>query len=262
MGDPLSVTAGTAGIISLGLQVCGGLINYCRAWKSHDKDIEEALEKLTDLELTLRSLSDILSVVESLDDSTADTLGRARHKIQSCAAALNKLHGALIEYESIAQPSGVLDKLHNVRIRSMSFLNKEKLKGLRASVSEIHNNLGSAIQILNLWEKNLCLGPYCWRLTRSRHLVLKQNFALRNLTIVNRDRIDQVPDTVEQALIKHLDLQGRRFSMLQQDVLNASSQQAQTMQQLVTFPSTANQSRSPEDHADRLLRRKILRRFS
>ncbi len=150
MGDPLTVVASTAGIVSFGLQVCGGLIKFCRAWKSHDRDIEEALENLTDLELNLKLLSENLSLVESLDDTNADSLAGARHKIRSCTASLNKLQGILIESEAIDQPAGVLDKLHNVRLRSMFWFNKEKLKGLRASVSETQNNLGCAIQILSL----------------------------------------------------------------------------------------------------------------
>ncbi len=149
MGEPLTIIASTAGIVSFGLQVCGGLINYCRAWKSQHRDIEEALDHLTDLESTLKHLSGILSEVESLDDTNSDSLAEARHKVRSCTAALDKLHGILIESEAIDQPAGVLDKLHNVRLRSMFWFNKEKLKGLRASVSETQGNLGNAILILS-----------------------------------------------------------------------------------------------------------------
>lgn len=150
MAEPFSVAASTASFVSLGIQVCDGLISYCRAWKSHDKEIEEALERLTDLELTLKNLSGILSTIESLDDSIAETLHGARQKIRSCTAALNKLYDALIEIESISQPVGILDKLHNVRLRSMFFFNKEKLKGFRGSVAETKSNLDSAIHILDL----------------------------------------------------------------------------------------------------------------
>ena len=119
MGDPLSIASGTAGLVSLGIQVCDGLIKYCRAWKSHDKEIEEALERLTELQLTLKTLSSILSIVESLDDSTAETLHGARQKILSCTVALNRLYKALIELEPISQAEGILDKVHNVRLRSI-----------------------------------------------------------------------------------------------------------------------------------------------
>lgn len=148
MGDPFTIAASAPGFVSLGIQVCGGLIKYCRAWKSHDNEIEEALKRLIELELTLKSLSEILSVVESLDDSTS--LHGARQKIYSCTAALNKLHGTLIEMESISQPTGILDKLHNVRLGSTFLFNREKLKYLQNSIAESQSNLGNAIQFLSL----------------------------------------------------------------------------------------------------------------
>ena len=148
MGDPFSVAASTASFISLGIQVCGGLIKYYRAWKYYDKEIGEALEKLAELEFTLNHLSDILATAESLDNSTL--LHAARQKIRSCTAALNELHGALIEVESISQPAGILDRVQNTRLRVVSLFNKEKLRSLRASVAESQSNLGNAVQILVL----------------------------------------------------------------------------------------------------------------
>lgn len=77
------------------------------------KDVEEALVKFTDLQLNLRHLSEILSVV-GLDIGAAATLDRARHRIQLCA-------------------------------------NRDKVKSLRASSSDIQTKPDSAIQIVCLW---------------------------------------------------------------------------------------------------------------
>ena len=112
------------------------------------KDVEEALYKFTDLQLNLRHLSDILSVV-GLDIGAAANLDRARHRIQLCAT--DKLHGTLIEIELIVQPAGVLDKTRNVRLGTMSFSNRDKVKSLRASSSDIQTKPDSAIQIVCLW---------------------------------------------------------------------------------------------------------------
>ncbi|KAI9747499.1 MAG: hypothetical protein M1835_002063, partial [Candelina submexicana] len=148
MVDPFSVAGSAAGIVSLGLQVCGGLITYCRAWRSHDKDVEETLEKLTELHFTLKHVADILSIVEDLNENAPNNLRIAQHKICSCTKSLSKLHSILVESEPISQPAGVLDKAHNIRLRSMSFFDKEKFKGLRTSIAEININLGIATQFL------------------------------------------------------------------------------------------------------------------
>ena len=150
MGDPFSAAAGTAGFVSLGIEVCKGLISYYRAWKAHDREIETALERLTDLERTLQNLSAILSIVETLDDTTSEDLQEAHRWIISCTAALNKLHGTLVKSASINQPAGILDKVHNIRVRTTHFFNIGLLKSLRSDVAETQNNLDRAIQILML----------------------------------------------------------------------------------------------------------------
>ena len=148
--DPVSIAASTASFVSLGLQVCSGLIDYFKAWKSRDGDIEEALKKLTSLSLTLVSLKKILSVVETQVDNASDNFQEVRDKIFSCSADFNTLHSLLIELESISQPAGVFDKIHNVRLRSTAFFNKGTFKRLQSSIKDTKFNLDSAIQMLQL----------------------------------------------------------------------------------------------------------------
>ena len=150
MGEPLSIAAGTAGIVSLGLQVCGGLIKYCRAWRHHDNDIAEALERITNLDLAFKALNEIISVVEIPDNEPTDIFRVARDKIQSCITNLNKLHSILIECESINEPAGVFDKVHNARLRSTAFFNKDRFQGLRGSITDTQIKLESAMEILKL----------------------------------------------------------------------------------------------------------------
>ncbi|KAI9720839.1 MAG: hypothetical protein M1812_002678 [Candelaria pacifica] len=214
MVDPLSTAGSAAGIVSLGLQVCGGLISYCRAWRSRDKDIEEARERLTELELTLKHVAGILSVVEILDDNAPNDLRLAHHKIRSCTKNLNNLHSALIESEEISQPAGVLDRAHNIRLRSMYLFDKEKFKDLRSSVAETNINLGIASQFL------------------LSHLETKRIAALEDLMQAGKNRIDKIPERVEQALVKRLELYGDRSTVMHEDMLNASLQQTQMMQHM------------------------------
>ena len=150
MADPLSTAAGTVGIVSFGIQVSGGLIKYCRAWRSHDKTVNRALESLTTMNATLRSLDNILSSVETRDDDVTDGFQEARDKIYSCVTDLNTLRSTLIELESISEPAGLLDRIHNVRLRSTALFNNEKFRGIRASIEHTQVKLESAIQILQL----------------------------------------------------------------------------------------------------------------
>ncbi|KAL8787489.1 MAG: hypothetical protein Q9195_007736 [Heterodermia aff. obscurata] len=210
--DPVSIAAGTAGIVSLGLQICGGLVTYCKAWRSHDGDVEKALERLTSLSLTLESLEKILSAYGIDENDTADSFRVARDKIYSCTANLNTLHSVLVELESIGEPAGVLDKIHNIRLRSIALFNKEKFRRLQDSIKETQLKLDSAMQILQL------------------QLDLRQISTLDSLATVHRETADQIPRTIEHVVNRQLDLYGRHWSTLQQDT---ASQHAQALQDLV-----------------------------
>ncbi len=68
-------------------------------------------------------------------------------------------------------------------------------------------------------------------------IAMKQNTMLENIATSSKEEIGRIPETVEQVLVKQLELLGRRWSTLQQDMLNASSKQIlQQLQQVVGFP--------------------------
>ena len=72
------------------------------------------------------------------------------------------------------------------------------------------------------------------------------------IAIVHRDTADQIPKTIEQTLIKHLNLYGRRLNQLHQDVLNTSSQHAAIMQEVVRYPIIATRMHWPGDFANQV----------
>ncbi|KAL8858973.1 MAG: hypothetical protein Q9178_004454 [Gyalolechia marmorata] len=220
--DPFSTVAGAAGIVTLGLQVCGGFIRYCNEWKSYNKDIEETLEKLTELEHTLKTIGETLRIVEDIDYSTTDNLQLARRKIYSTQANLNKLYSGLNEVESIDDPAGMLDKVHNLRLRSTRFFSREKFNSWRSSITEIHSNLLSAIQFLQL------------------HLAMSSSVVLKDLQKANNEGIDKISDTIERKIDQRFEQQGQKMSILHRDVLSASSQHAQvSLQQTQTMQQVA-----------------------
>ena len=63
--------AGSAvGIVSLGIQVCQGLLDYYHSWKSYRTDINTAYDCIADLHKTFALLQDTLSS-SSLDPARA-----------------------------------------------------------------------------------------------------------------------------------------------------------------------------------------------
>jgi ankyrin repeat domain-containing protein 50 len=60
MTDPLSITAGVAGLISLGVQVTESLIKFYTLYKNRDADVNRTSEKLESLLGTFQFLFSVL----------------------------------------------------------------------------------------------------------------------------------------------------------------------------------------------------------
>ncbi|KAF5974039.1 hypothetical protein FBULB1_7943 [Fusarium bulbicola] len=70
MSDPLSVAGSAVGIISLGIQVCQGLISYLQSFKSQDQDIQDSLKDVQTVISILYSLKGILPKVDERSSGT------------------------------------------------------------------------------------------------------------------------------------------------------------------------------------------------
>ena len=150
MADPLSLSASGASFISLGIQICQGLISYCNDWTSFDGDIGNTSEKLSGLRATLEILKDVLPKVESLDASVAPVFQNANRQILSCKGSLDSLQAVLIKLQPVAAASGVRVSLQNIKQHSLYPFRKDMLQGLRNIVSDMQANLDSAVQVLGL----------------------------------------------------------------------------------------------------------------
>jgi hypothetical protein len=56
MSDPLSIAAGIAGFLSLGIQVTQTLVDFYSVYKSQDTDIAKITQNMENLQSTFRSL--------------------------------------------------------------------------------------------------------------------------------------------------------------------------------------------------------------
>ena len=91
MGDPLSIAASAAGLVSLGLTVCSGLLDYYSAWKDQPSDVSEMCESLVALNKTFDMLNERVRH-PLLDPKSVD---RVTESIISCAAGVQGLRSKL-----------------------------------------------------------------------------------------------------------------------------------------------------------------------
>lgn len=95
MGDPFSVAASAVGVVSLGIQICQGLLSYYDGFKSFDRTIDSTCQKIENLRATFEICRELLNtsgttiskahknVVKNMDACRND-LGLLKNALDSC----------------------------------------------------------------------------------------------------------------------------------------------------------------------------------
>ena len=91
MSDPLSIAAGAAGLVSLGITVCSGLLDYYGSWKDQHADVSMMCQSLESLSRTFKLLYEKVRH-PLLDRKSVD---RVTESIISCAAGVQGLRSKL-----------------------------------------------------------------------------------------------------------------------------------------------------------------------
>ncbi|ERF68520.1 hypothetical protein EPUS_05659 [Endocarpon pusillum Z07020] len=140
MGDPFSIVAGAAGIVSLGLTVCSGLLEYYGSWQDSASDVVTMCESLEALTKTFQLLDEKVRH-PLLDRASVD---RVTESIISCAAGVQKLKSKL-------------DKIRDVKPGMSAHLQRAQypfrqktLMALHQTISDLRSNLGLAASTLQL----------------------------------------------------------------------------------------------------------------
>lgn len=143
MADPTSAAGFAVGVISLGIQVCQGLVSYYADWKSRDDDIDRILDKLRGLGETLENLK---SEILKLQDSNAKEIKDVNTKILSCDAGIHRLQTVL--NKCCSSPSA--NSVHNFFQKTIYPFKKATLQELDASVKDLQGNLDTGLLSLLL----------------------------------------------------------------------------------------------------------------
>lgn len=148
MADPLSIASSAIGIISLGIQVCEGIVSYLRSVKGRKQEITEALKEIQSLLTIFSSLNDILPEIERgrypesatiracLRDNEEELLG-----LQRMLNDLGPIHASETKHK-VKEFGSTL--IHHFR--------REKLSSLRQSGQKLLSHLQLALEIASLYE--------------------------------------------------------------------------------------------------------------
>lgn len=140
---------GTAlSVVSLGIQVCQGLIEYYDGWKGYENDIREACNSLKGLNKTFTHLQDRLSALQATSPTNVLTV-QAVDSLAACKDGVKKLEKKLAKLRK-ESPSGFWQKAQASGLQVVYPLRKSTLEKLKEIVQDLMQHLNLDIQVMLL----------------------------------------------------------------------------------------------------------------
>lgn len=147
MADPLSVAAGIAGLLSLGIQVSEALCQFYASYKGQNTEIARTVDKLGNLSIIFQSIKNALQSRPN-DDLTKTIY----HSIDSCADIIIELKGEYKRFKA-PLPDGIKGTIKASSRRVAYPFRQSTFQKLDEDIQEIRDNLSVALDALHLGEQ-------------------------------------------------------------------------------------------------------------
>ncbi|KAJ6150552.1 hypothetical protein N7471_001751 [Penicillium samsonianum] len=148
MSDPLSIAAGIAGFLSLGIQVTQTLVDFYSAYKSRDNEVAKITQNIENLQSAFRSLE--IEVQQRQIRADADELLQEVDKAtQRCQEILQELQ---IECQKLYNDSvpGFEGRVRVAGRRAAYPFRKSTMQKIDEDITTIRENLSFALSVLQL----------------------------------------------------------------------------------------------------------------
>ena len=142
----LAAVTGAAGLVSLGLQVCGGLVQYYGAWKDFDTQTASFCNRINDLAQTLEVLMSMLKLSPSNQGIAFTTV---ESSVICCTGAIHTLQELLAKHGPL--PSGYGGTHSSTRLRKITYpFKKSDFILCNSLVNDLQSNLGTALHVYQM----------------------------------------------------------------------------------------------------------------
>ena len=164
MSDPISVAGSALGVVSVGIQVCQGLLSYYNAWRSYNSQISHFYNTIEGLNATLENLQLSLEKLGFTNTRAAQNVFRS---IVSCEDGVKALKTTLEKFSSIKAPQGLREKFHSYSLQTLFPFKQGTLQSMKAVVMDLQINLNSALQVLEMSVNHPSTSTSCAKLIYS-----------------------------------------------------------------------------------------------
>ena len=148
MTDPLSVSAGVAGLVSLGIQVTSSLVNFYTSYKNQDVNVARTLGNLEGLRNTFQYLDEALKS-RNFTAKERDLIKDIESSIENCHELISELQEECTKFDKTKR-SGVLGTIKVAGGRAAYPFRQSTLGKLEEDIDEIRNTLSLVLNVLQL----------------------------------------------------------------------------------------------------------------
>ncbi|KAI1457538.1 hypothetical protein F4805DRAFT_428169 [Annulohypoxylon moriforme] len=147
MADALSVTGAAVGIVSLGIQVCQGLISYYRSIEGRKQELTDGLREVQNLLVVFSSLNGILPQVNQRRPCDFNII---RECLEDSEKTLQELQLRLDNLKSSSTSSKIKNRMKETGRTALYHFVRDKLVSLRQTLHQLLHNLNLALTITSM----------------------------------------------------------------------------------------------------------------
>ena len=147
MAEAFGVAGSAVGVISLGIQVCQGLLAYYDSWKGCHQDIENTSKSIASLTETLQLVSRVVKNKKGRGDPVEQQISSI---VVRCLTGIEALSKELERFEKYPESADIRSKIKS-HLRRLYYPFKEStLAKLRDSVQDVRDDLVPALAVLQV----------------------------------------------------------------------------------------------------------------
>lgn len=145
--DPFSAVTGSAGLVSLGITICDGLLTYCRTYKSRENDLQVLDDHAGRLQILLQVIEKRLQSGPIADASFRTTMMECFAACEHCVSDVQALNG---KYSSPVTSVSPMRNRSKAALRRLQYpFEADRLGTLRKQLSDFHSALSSLFLVMN-----------------------------------------------------------------------------------------------------------------
>lgn len=144
--DPFSAATGGAGLVSLGITICNGLLTYCSNYRSRREDLAVLSQRTEELKEFVRLLEERQKSSTGTKDDIKSSLQECCNASTLCLQEIDIFNGKFVD----PPPNSSLKEQGTSVARKLQFpFQKDRFESFRRQIHELHVALSGQILLLN-----------------------------------------------------------------------------------------------------------------